>query len=158
MRTLYRFASTVLILAAVLIYGRLSAQTKVGTERNRWAKQAPTPTWFSLQGIAPISPTECWIASAPLLGDVGELAHTTDAGRTWTVAGWNGFVTRTTDAGTTWRAENIAGAETTISRTHSFSTLNAAESAGISGFGCGRKSLIVNDAEKERRLTWRGTG
>src|ERR1044072_3974643 len=51
----------------------------------RWIKQAPIPTWFSLQGIEQISAQECWIASAPLLGDEGELAHTTNAGRTWQV-------------------------------------------------------------------------
>jgi len=63
----------------------LIRKADVGTERNRWAKQAQSPPGSICKGIAPISPTECWIASAPLLGDVGELAHTIDAGRTWTV-------------------------------------------------------------------------
>jgi hypothetical protein len=62
-----------------------SGQEWSNPARNGWIKQAPVPTWFNLQGVAVISPNECWIASAPLLGDVGELAHTTDAGRNWTV-------------------------------------------------------------------------
>ena len=93
----------------------------------RWTKQAPIPTWFSLQGIEQISAQECWIASAPLLGDVGELAHTTNAGRTWRVVpmprqvnavcfvdsvhGWaagNGFF-HTTDGGDTWSQDNDWG-------------------------------------------------
>jgi photosystem II stability/assembly factor-like uncharacterized protein len=93
----------------------------------RWIKQAPIPTWFSLQGIEAVSPTEAWIASAPLLGDVGELAHTTDAGRTWTVVemprqvnaiafvdplhGWaagNAFF-HTTDGGENWIQDNSFG-------------------------------------------------
>jgi len=93
----------------------------------RWIKQAPIPTWFSLQGIEQISAQECWIASAPLLGDQGELAHTTNAGRTWRVVslphqvnaicfvdslrGWtagNGFF-HTTDGGNTWIQDNDWG-------------------------------------------------
>jgi photosystem II stability/assembly factor-like uncharacterized protein len=127
MRAMYRITSTVSLLAAVLIYLLPSARAGVDAGRARWTKQAPNPTWFNLQGIAPISPTECWIASAPLLGDVGELAHTTDAGQTWTVVevprqmnaiafvdplhGWaagNAFF-HTTDGGLTWIQDNDFG-------------------------------------------------
>lgn len=112
----------------IMLVGLLSsAPARVDAARGRWTKQAPIPTWFSLQGVAAISPNECWIASAPLLGDVGELAHTTDAGRTWTVVempnqmnavafvdslhGWaagNGFF-HTTDGGLTWIQDNDFG-------------------------------------------------
>ena len=93
----------------------------------RWINQAPIPTWFNVQGIEQISAQECWIASAPLLGDQGELAHTTNAGRTWRVVsmprqvnaicfvdplhGWaagNGFF-HTTDGGDTWIQDNDWG-------------------------------------------------
>jgi len=102
-------------------------QAGIDAGRARWTKQAAIPTWFSLQGIAALSPNECWIASAPLLGDVGELAHTTDTGRTWTVVsmprqvnaiafvdslhGWaagNAFF-HTTDGGATWMQDNNFG-------------------------------------------------
>jgi photosystem II stability/assembly factor-like uncharacterized protein len=105
----------------------LSAFAKGAIDAGGWTKQAPIPTWFSLQGIAALSPNECWIASAPLLDDVGELAHTTDAGRTWTVVsmprqvnavafldplhGWsagNAF-SHTTDGGVTWIQDNQFG-------------------------------------------------
>ena len=56
------------------------------TEAARWTKQAPSPTWYNLAAVAAISPTEVWAASAPLLGDVGEIAHTKDGGATWTVS------------------------------------------------------------------------
>jgi hypothetical protein len=65
----------VLIVVVGLICLQLSASAQVVAARNHWVKQAPIPTWFSLQGIVALSPTECWIASAPLLDDVGELAR-----------------------------------------------------------------------------------
>ena len=117
----------ILFLLLALFWQLPSAFAFVDAASGHWIKQAPIPTWFSLQGITALSPTECWIASAPLLGDVGELAHTTDAGRTWTVAelprqvnavffldslhGWaagNGFF-HTTDAGATWIQDNSFG-------------------------------------------------
>ena len=117
----------ILFLLLALFWQLPSASAVVDAASGGWAKQAPIPTWFSLQGIAPISRTECWIASAPLLGDVGELAHTTDAGRTWTVVsvprqvnavafvdslhGWaagNAFF-HTTDGGQTWIQDNNFG-------------------------------------------------
>src|SRR5204863_2288794 len=89
--------------------------------------QAPVRTWVSLQGIAALSATEAWAASAPWLDDVGELVHTTDAGRSWSVAdmprqvnavsftdpihGWaagNGFF-HSTDGGQTWIQDNDFG-------------------------------------------------
>ena len=127
MSATYRLAGVASILAAMLVYCESSATAQSEAARTRWTEQAPIPTWFSLQGIAPISTTECWIASAPLLGDVGELAHTTDAGRTWTVVsldrqvnavafvdslhGWaagNAFF-HTTDGGQTWIKDNSFG-------------------------------------------------
>src|SRR2546423_5622513 len=123
----HRVTRTVLILLILLGWVLPSAPGRVGAGRARWTKQAPIPTWFSLQGVAPISPNECWIASAPLLDDIGELAHTTDAGRTWTVVqvprqvnavafvdslhGWaagNGFF-HTIDGGQTWIQDNDFG-------------------------------------------------
>jgi photosystem II stability/assembly factor-like uncharacterized protein len=117
----------ILILTAGLICLPLTANAQSEVGRARWIKQAPIPTWYSLQGIAPLSPNECWIASAPLLGEVGELAHTTDAGRSWTVValdrqvnavafvdplhGWaagNAFY-HTTDGGQTWIKDNNFG-------------------------------------------------
>ena len=77
----------VLVLAWVLGAGVSEARTAPpsGIPTATWVEQAPIPTWFDIQGIDAVSATEAWIASAPLLGDEGELAHTTDAGRTWTV-------------------------------------------------------------------------
>jgi hypothetical protein len=127
MKISYRTTSSVWILAALIVAWQPSQSTADETARSRWTKQAPIPTWFSLQGIAALSPTECWIASAPLLDDVGELAHTTNAGRTWTVVsvdrqvnavafidslhGWaagNAFF-HTTDGGQTWIKDNSFG-------------------------------------------------
>jgi photosystem II stability/assembly factor-like uncharacterized protein len=127
MRAIYRITCSVSILAALLFGLQPSARAKTEAARTHWTKQAPIPTWFSLQGIAAISATECWIASAPLLDDIGELAHTTDAGRTWTVVpvsrqvnavafvdplhGWaagNAFF-HTTDGGLTWIKDNDFG-------------------------------------------------
>jgi photosystem II stability/assembly factor-like uncharacterized protein len=118
-----RMMKTVLI----LLLGWSIASATARTDAGRWQKQAPIPTWYSLQGITVISPQECWIASAPLLGDVGELAHTANAGRTWEVVqmpsqvnavsftdslhGWaagNGFF-HTTDGGATWIQDNNFG-------------------------------------------------
>src|SRR5689334_24065855 len=82
---IHRLANVVLLLFIALWWQVPPAFGRPEAGRARWTKQAPIPTWFSLQGVAVLSGTECWIASAPLLGDVGELAHTTDAGRTWTV-------------------------------------------------------------------------
>lgn len=125
MRATHRFASIVSILAAVFISWQPLAHARVEAGPCRWTKQAPIPTWYSLQGIAPLSPNECWIASAPLLGEIGELAHTVGAplviaingitavnATTAWIAGWNGFVARTADGGQTWRPESITGAET----------------------------------------------
>src|ERR1051325_5242822 len=123
-----RWFWTNLILAfGVSCYLSTSAQAGIDASGARWTKQAPIPTWFSHQGIAALSPNECWIASAPLLGDVGELAHTTDAGRSWTVVsmsrqvnaiafldplhGWaagNAFF-HTTDGGVSWIQDNNFG-------------------------------------------------
>jgi photosystem II stability/assembly factor-like uncharacterized protein len=118
-----------IILSLFIVLASLLPSAFAGPDarRGHWTKQAPVPTWFSLQGITALSPTECWIASAPLLGDVGELAHTSDAGRTWTVIemprqvnavyfvdslhGWaagNAFF-HTTDGGQTWIQDNDFG-------------------------------------------------
>jgi hypothetical protein len=75
MKAASRSVSMVLIVVVGLICLQLSASAQVVAARNHWVKQAPIPTWFSLQGIVALSPTECWIASAPLLDDVGELAR-----------------------------------------------------------------------------------
>jgi len=117
------------LLSLFIVLALLLPSAFAGPEagRGHWTKQAPVPTWFSLQGITALSSTECWIASAPLLGDVGELAHTSDAGRTWTVIemprqvnavyfvdslhGWaagNAFF-HTTDGGQTWIQDNDFG-------------------------------------------------
>ena len=127
MRTTNRFAGAILVLAVVFIYFQPPASPGAEAARSRWTKQAPIPTWYSLRGITALSPNECWIASAPLLGDVGELAHTTDSGQTWTVValphqmnavffvdplhGWaagNAFY-HTTDGGQTWIKDNDFG-------------------------------------------------
>jgi photosystem II stability/assembly factor-like uncharacterized protein len=71
--------------ALALVVAVIAVQALAQTQAASWVKQAPIPTWYNLQGITALSPTEAWIASAPLLGDVGQLAHTTDAGRSWTV-------------------------------------------------------------------------
>src|ERR1043166_5251749 len=111
----------------VLFGGSLSVSASVDAAGRRWIKQAPIPTWFNLQGTAVLSPRQYWIASAPLLGDVGELAHTANGGRTWEVVempsqinaicfvdslhGWaagNGFF-HTTDGGQTWIQDNNFG-------------------------------------------------
>ena len=121
------FSTNFILVVGVSCYFSTSGQAAIDAGRARWTKQAPIPTWFSLQGIAALSPNECWIASAPLLGDVGELAHTTDAGRTWTVVsmprqvnaiafldplhGWaagNAFF-HTNDGGVTWIQDNNFG-------------------------------------------------
>jgi photosystem II stability/assembly factor-like uncharacterized protein len=125
----------------------------------QWVKQAPIPTWFNLQGVSVISPTEAWVASAPLLGDVGELAHTTDAGRNWTVVelpsqvnaiafvdaqrGWaagNGFF-HTTDGGQTWIQDNEFG---TIYDLHFADALH--------GWACGNGSVTYYTTNSG--LTW----
>jgi photosystem II stability/assembly factor-like uncharacterized protein len=126
-RATYRFTSTISFLVAVFIYFQPSASAETAAARSRWTKQAPIPTWYSLRGITALSPNECWIASAPLLDDVGELAHTTDGGRSWTVValphqmnaiffvdslhGWaagNAFY-HTSDGGQTWIKDNDFG-------------------------------------------------
>ena len=122
-----RVAKRILLLLILLAWSLPCTFGEPAAGGNRWTKQAPIPTWFSLQGVSALSPTECWIASAPLLGDVGELAHTTDAGRTWIVVemprqvnaiffvdathGWaagNAFF-HTTDGGVTWIQDNNFG-------------------------------------------------
>lgn len=122
-----RAARTACVLLLVIGVVAPGASAKAGAAPGRWIKQAPVPTWFSLQGIAAISATEAWAASAPLLDDVGELVHTTDAGRTWRVVdmprqvnavfftdaihGWaagNGFF-HSTDGGQTWIQDNDFG-------------------------------------------------
>jgi hypothetical protein len=62
---------TILLLLILLGLVLPSGTARVEVARGRWTKQAPIPTWFSLQGIATLSATECWIASAPLLGRRG---------------------------------------------------------------------------------------
>jgi len=126
---------------ALLALANASGSTpdQINPAPTRWVKQAPVPTWFSLQGVAALSPNECWIASAPLLGDVGELSHTTDGGRTWTTVsmshqvnavafvdplhGWaagNAF-SHTTDGGFTWRIKrsgcHVTGRRVSLSLT-----------------------------------------
>src|SRR3954467_6270365 len=78
-----RIMLLVLFLFGVITSFHYSASAQV--IGGHWKKQAPIPTSYSVQGVAPLSSTECWIAAAPFFGDGGELAHTTDAGRTWTV-------------------------------------------------------------------------
>ena len=85
MRSLYRSINAVLILAAGHFYLQPSASAQMEPARTRWTKQAPIPTSFGVQGVAALSSTECWVAAAAFLDDVGKLAHTTDAGRSRTV-------------------------------------------------------------------------
>jgi photosystem II stability/assembly factor-like uncharacterized protein len=112
--------SAALIVASGLVCWQPSLSAQREPARTRWTKQAPIPTTSGVQGVAALSSTECWVAAAGFLDDSGELAHTTDAGRTWTVtsvdhqvvavafvdplhgwAGGNAFY-RTTDGGQTW--------------------------------------------------------
>jgi len=100
-----------------------------------------------VQGVAALSSTECWVAATTFLDNAGELAHTTDAGRTWAVvstdqqvmavasvdplhgwAGGNAFY-RTTDGGETW----IRGAAGSILDLFFLDTLHgwAAATGGI---------------------------
>ena len=127
MKTTFRRIAIAVILAAGLIHFQFLPGVEAAAARPRWTKQAPIPTSYNVQGVATLSPTECWIAASPLLGDVGQLAHTTDAGRTWNVVtldrqvnavafvdslhGWaagNAFF-HTTDAGQTWIRDNTFG-------------------------------------------------
>jgi photosystem II stability/assembly factor-like uncharacterized protein len=122
-----RLARPACVLLLVFGLAAPDASANEGAPTAGWVKQAPVPTWFSLQGIAAISPTGAWGAAAPLLDDVGELVHTTDAGRSWTVVdlpgqvnavfftdpmhGWaagNGFF-HSTDSGQTWIQDNEFG-------------------------------------------------
>ena len=110
-----------------LIYLQPSANAQAVPARTHWTKQAPIPTSFGVQGVAALSSTDCWVAAAAFLDNVGELAHTTDGGRTWTVVsvdsqvtsvafvdtlhGWaagNAFY-HTTDGGQTWIKDNNFG-------------------------------------------------
>lgn len=117
-----------ILLLCVAFYWQLPGVFAVADAPNAsWIKQAPIPTSFSVQGVAALSSTDCWVAAAAFLDDVGELAHTTDAGRTWTVVsvdrqvtsvafvdalhGWaagNAF-RHTTDGGQTWIKDNNFG-------------------------------------------------
>ena len=76
---------TILVLIAVLICLRRTSNARTETGTAPWIKQAPIPTSFGVQGVAALSSTECWVAATTFLDNVGELAHTTDAGRTWAV-------------------------------------------------------------------------
>ena len=130
-----------------------------------WIKQAPIPTWYNLQGVSVLSPTEAWIASAPLLGDVGELAHTTNAGRTWTVVdtprqvnavafidsqhGWaagNGFF-HTVDGGETWIKDNNFG---TIYDLHFLDATH--------GWACGNGAVAYYTTDGGLHWNWVATG
>src|SRR5436190_10040560 len=127
MRSFYRSRYALLILVAGLFYLQLSARAQTQPARTRWLKQAPIPTSFGVQGVAALSSTECWVTAAAFLDNTGELAHTTDAGRSWTVVsvdsqvtsvafvdalhGWaagNAFF-HTTDGGQTWIKDNNFG-------------------------------------------------
>src|SRR5947207_6959252 len=126
MKALFRSMKGVLILAG-LIYLQSSAKAQEEAARARWTKQAPIPTSFGVQGVAALSSGDCWVAAAAFLDNVGELAHTTDAGHSWTVIsvdsqvtsiafidplhGWaagNAFF-HTTDGGQTWIKDNNFG-------------------------------------------------
>ena len=112
-----------LCITLVQVLATLAASGQTGT----WTKQAPIPSWYNIEGIAAISPDEVWIASSPLLGDVGTLAHTRDGGVSWENVdmvrqinavfftdaqyGWvagNAF-RHTTDGGQTWIQDNDWG-------------------------------------------------
>lgn len=116
-------------IAVMLAAGLLVPATPSSAETDaaRWTKQAPSPTWYNLAGAAAISATEAWVAAAPLLGDVGEIAHTTDGGVSWDVVemprqvntiyfidsmrGWaagNGLF-HTLDGGATWTQDKDWG-------------------------------------------------
>jgi photosystem II stability/assembly factor-like uncharacterized protein len=125
-----------------------------------WTKQAPLPTGQSLQSIAVLSPTEVWGAASPMLGNVGTLVHTTDAGATWDVHefpsgqlnavffldalhGWaagNGFH-HTTDGGQTWIQDNSWG-----------SIYDLFFLDPLHGWACGNGS--VNYRTTDGGLTW----
>jgi len=95
-------------LCAILLASVASAQD--------WTRQSPSPTATDLGGLYVASATEAWAT-----GRGGVLLHTTDAGRTWTVAnlpvdalgaitfvdsqhGWivGNAIFRTTNGGATW--------------------------------------------------------
>src|SRR5438874_3443024 len=126
MKVLFSSMQAVLMLTGVSCL-QPSASVQAEVARTHWTKQAPIPTSFSVQGVAALSPTECWVAAAAFLDNFGELAHTTDAGRTWAVVsvdsqvtsvafidtlhGWaagNAFY-HTTDGGQTWIKDNNFG-------------------------------------------------
>src|SRR4051794_20203174 len=115
----------VALLAGCLAASPASAESEISA--GSWTAQAPLPTSSNVEGLDAISATEAWVAAAPLLGDGGALAHTTDAGRTWSVVdvprqvnavfftdrrhGWaagNAFF-HTTDGGATWSQDNDYG-------------------------------------------------
>ena len=114
-----------ILAGATLALGLLSPALL--SQGGTWTKQAPIPMWYDVAAIAPVSADEAWVAGSPMLGDVGQLAHTTDAGATWTVIdtprqvhavcftdpmhGWaagNAFM-HTTDGGQTWIQDNDWG-------------------------------------------------
>src|SRR3954447_23395320 len=126
MKALFCGMKGVLIIAG-LVCLRPSTDAQAEPDRTHWTKQAPIPTSDGMQGIAALSSTECWVAAAGFLDNTGELAHTTDAGRTWTVspvdnqvnavafvdplhgwAGGNAFY-HTTNGGQTWIKDNNFG-------------------------------------------------
>src|SRR5690349_15792227 len=118
-----------LLCSALLVPGALMAvpAAEADVAAAGWTKQAPLPTSDNLASVSAISADEAWVASAPLLGDVGAVAHTADGGKTWSVAelprqvnavfflddqhGWaagNSFF-HTTDGGKTWTQDNEWG-------------------------------------------------
>jgi hypothetical protein len=90
-----------ILLLTLLGWVMPSGTARVEVARGRCTKQAPIPTWFSLQGVAAISPTECWIASAPLLGDEDGSIWFTDLLNGWSV-NLDGQVFRSTNGGQSW--------------------------------------------------------
>jgi photosystem II stability/assembly factor-like uncharacterized protein len=67
-------AVTIPLVLTLVGLGAAASAAPAGT----WVKQAPLPTWYHLNGVDMISPTEGWA-----VGDVGTILHTSDGGATW---------------------------------------------------------------------------
>ena len=103
--------------------GQAQESADAPAARKGWRKQEPLPTSWDLHDVVMISSLEGWAVSAPFIGEAGEVLHTVNGGKTWTVQdtitselrgvsfadGQHGVAVGntyryTTDGGVTWQA------------------------------------------------------